>query len=170
MGTLDTIRLSLLNHLPSTFYDRLVVFTIAYACFCTLYWIVQIIYRLTFHPLARFPGPFLCRIGWYYQMYFEAIKGGKLLEKWPQLHEKYGRLMLEPYWTSLTVSALILAVSTLRCVMYTIPQRKFEADAKTLGPIIRINPNEVHIKDPECFHVWVQKLGLPPPGTSHLSV
>ena len=52
--------------------------------------IVTIIYRLTFHPLARFPGPFLCRIGYFQQTYYEAILNGKFLERLPDYHRKYG--------------------------------------------------------------------------------
>ena len=57
-----------------------------------LYSIIVMIYRLTHHPLAKFPGPFLCRISWCYEIYYEAILGGKLLEQLPALHEKYGGL------------------------------------------------------------------------------
>ena len=52
--------------------------------------VVTIIYRLTFHPLARFPGPFLCRIGYFQQTYYEAILNGKFLERLPTYHRKYG--------------------------------------------------------------------------------
>lgn len=68
-----------------------------------------IIYRLTLHPLARFPGPFLCRIGYFQQTYYEAILNGKFLERLPEYHRTY-------------------------------------------GPVVRINPNEVHISDPAVFH------------------
>ncbi|KAF4997551.1 hypothetical protein FGRMN_3756 [Fusarium graminum] len=101
--------------LPSTTTERLLALFIAYIGFYFVYMTILAVYRLTFHPLAAFPGPFLCRISWHYQMYFEAIKGGKMLERLPGLHEKY-------------------------------------------GPIVRINPNEVHIKDPEVFHeIYGQK-------------
>ena len=58
-----------------------------------LYWTGQIIYRLTLHPLARFPGPFLCRISYLQQCYYEAILDGKFLERLPEYHRKYGKLL-----------------------------------------------------------------------------
>ena len=72
---------------------------LAWTLFCTavilyvLYWTGQIIYRLTLHPLARFPGPFLCRIGYLQQCYYEAILNGKFLEKLPEYHRTYGKLL-----------------------------------------------------------------------------
>jgi hypothetical protein len=48
------------------------------------------IYRLTLHPLAQFPGPFLCRISYIQQCYYEAILNGKFLERFPEYHRKYG--------------------------------------------------------------------------------
>ena len=56
------------------------------------YWTGQITYSLTLHPLARFPGPFLCRISYLQQCYYEAILNGKFLKKLPEYHRKYGKL------------------------------------------------------------------------------
>lgn len=57
-----------------------------------LYSIAVAVYRLTFHPLAKFPGPFLCRISYLQQCYYEAVLNGKLLQKLPEYHQKYGML------------------------------------------------------------------------------
>lgn len=65
-----------------------------------------IIYRLTLHPLARFPGPFLCRIGYFQQTYYEAILNGKFLERLPAYHRKYGKF--------LTISAMKNKHSTFK--------------------------------------------------------
>ncbi|KAM0277611.1 hypothetical protein ACHAO9_012497 [Fusarium lateritium] len=114
MAILNTIT-DILGPLPETFQGRLVALVVAYTGLSLLYMLFLVIYRLIFHPLAPFPGPLLCRISWHYQMYFEAIRGGMMLERLPGLHEKY-------------------------------------------GPIVRINPNEVHIKDPQVFHeIYGQK-------------
>ncbi|OXV07329.1 hypothetical protein Egran_04906, partial [Elaphomyces granulatus] len=83
------------------------------AAFIVVYtasWVIIAIHRITFHPLARFPGPFLCRISYIYQIYYEAYLNGRMLERLPDLHKKY-------------------------------------------GPVVRINPNEVHLSDPELYHV-----------------
>ncbi|PGH13222.1 hypothetical protein AJ79_03780 [Helicocarpus griseus UAMH5409] len=76
----------------------------------TASWIITVIYRVTFHPLAKFPGPFLCRISYIYQIYYEAWLNGRMLERLPELHRKY-------------------------------------------GSVVRINPNEVHLVDPNLYHV-----------------
>lgn len=49
------------------------------------------IYRLYFHPLAKYPGPFLAKITDAYQLY-HAWKGDRHLEFW-RLHERYGKIV-----------------------------------------------------------------------------
>ncbi len=56
-----------------------------------LYHIQLMVYNLFWHPLARFPGPFLCRASWIQQCYYEAVLNGKLLERLPDYHRKYGK-------------------------------------------------------------------------------
>ncbi|THU85695.1 cytochrome P450 [Dendrothele bispora CBS 962.96] len=54
-------------------------------------WIVAIfVYRLLFHPLRKFPGPWLAAATDYYAGYFDLVKGGKLLFHIENLHLKYG--------------------------------------------------------------------------------
>ncbi|OTA52103.1 isotrichodermin C-15 hydroxylase [Hypoxylon sp. EC38] len=50
-----------------------------------------IVYRLFFHPLAKYPGPSLAKITDAYQLY-HAWKGDRHLEFW-RLHEKYGKIV-----------------------------------------------------------------------------
>ncbi|KAG6009314.1 hypothetical protein E4U43_000013, partial [Claviceps pusilla] len=47
-----------------------------------------VVYRLFFHPLAKYPGPFLARITDSHQLY-HAYKGDRHLEFW-RMHERYG--------------------------------------------------------------------------------
>ncbi|KAG9230877.1 cytochrome P450 [Amylocarpus encephaloides] len=91
MGIFNDTLEKVTQNTPESFKGRLQVLLMAYSMCYIAYWTGQIIYRLTFHPLARYPGPFLCRIGYFYQMYFEAILNGKMLERLPALHEKYGK-------------------------------------------------------------------------------
>ncbi|KAI1975531.1 hypothetical protein LOZ55_004632 [Ophidiomyces ophidiicola] len=67
-----------------------IALTVAFFSIYIAYWIAVAIYRLTLHPLSKFPGPFLCRISWIYQIYYEAILNGRMLERLPALHAKYG--------------------------------------------------------------------------------
>ncbi|GFF31299.1 trichodiene oxygenase [Aspergillus udagawae] len=73
-----------------------------------IYWVIQIIYRLYFHPLSHIPGPKLAAITHGYEFYHNIIRGGLFIWELERLHQLY-------------------------------------------GPIIRINPREVHIKDPDYY-------------------
>ncbi|KAI1878404.1 uncharacterized protein JN550_000586 [Neoarthrinium moseri] len=57
----------------------------------TTYIIGLVIYRLYFHPLSKYPGPFLAKVTDAYQLY-HAWKGDRHLEFWRQ-HEIYGRVV-----------------------------------------------------------------------------
>ncbi|KAI9728590.1 MAG: hypothetical protein M1834_007618 [Cirrosporium novae-zelandiae] len=75
-----------------------------------LFQIIRGIYRITLHPLAKFPGPKLTAMTRWYEAYYEVVVGGQFgnqIEKW---HKQY-------------------------------------------GPIVRVNPYEVHIIDPHYYDV-----------------
>ncbi|KAB5583157.1 cytochrome P450 [Coniochaeta sp. 2T2.1] len=97
---------------------------IVFACF----YIIKAIYRITLHPLARFPGPKLPAMTRCYEAYYEVFvdgTGGKFGEKIEEWHKQY-------------------------------------------GPIIRINPFELHVNDPEFFdelfnfnpHLWKRTFAI----------
>ncbi|MCJ1329047.1 hypothetical protein MMC10_005724 [Thelotrema lepadinum] len=68
----------------------------------------MIIYRYVFHPLAKFPGPKLAGITYWYEFYFDIILDGQYTYKLRELHKEY-------------------------------------------GPILRLNPDELHFDDPEFY-------------------
>lgn len=49
-----------------------------------------IIYRLIFHPLRHIPGPFLARLTYGYQMYYDVYLGGLMPRNLAKLSQKYG--------------------------------------------------------------------------------
>ncbi|KAJ4413537.1 hypothetical protein N0V82_008475 [Gnomoniopsis sp. IMI 355080] len=73
------------------------------------YWACIYVYRVTWHPLAKFPGPKLAGASFWYEFYYDL---------WPH----YGRYM----W-------------------------KIKELHDEYGPIVRINPNFIHIHDPDYF-------------------
>lgn len=56
------------------------------------YHLLKAVYRVTFHPLARFPGPILAALTYKYEFYFDGIKGGQYTNKIAGMHEQYGPL------------------------------------------------------------------------------
>ena len=51
------------------------------------------IYRLTFHPLAKYPGPRLAAISLFYEFYHDYFRGGQYLFRIRDMHAKYGHIV-----------------------------------------------------------------------------
>ena len=63
-----------------------------------LYLAYLTIYRLLFHPLARFPGPKLAGVTSLYGAYYDILDSG-LVKRLPELHKKYGDVIrVQPNW------------------------------------------------------------------------
>ncbi|OJD40589.1 cytochrome p450 [Diplodia corticola] len=81
-----------------------------------LYFSALSLYRLTLHPLAKFPGPKLAGLTYWYEIYYDIYRRGDYTRVILKLHETY-------------------------------------------GPIIRINPNELHVSDPNFIEVLYTSTG-----------
>ncbi len=52
--------------------------------------VLRAFYRVTLHPLAKFPGPKLAAISSLYQAWYDLRSGTSYIFKFAELHEKYG--------------------------------------------------------------------------------
>lgn len=44
-----------------------------------------------FHPLAKFPGPKIAAAGYFYEAYYDWIRGGRYTHEIKRMHEQYGK-------------------------------------------------------------------------------
>ncbi|KAI9883757.1 MAG: hypothetical protein M1823_004458 [Watsoniomyces obsoletus] len=87
------------------------------------------VYRLYFSPVARFPGPKLAALTYWYEGYYDLVKRGRYTWKIKEMHEKYGVWMSGDGQCAGTLAKNLVDI----------------------GPIIRINPEELHIDEPDFY-------------------
>jgi hypothetical protein len=58
------------------------------------YLVGLVVYRLYFHPLAKFPGPKYAAISRWHEFYYEVVLKGKFTFKVQELHKQYGGLRI----------------------------------------------------------------------------
>ena len=102
----------------STLYSITITLIAATAIYC----LYGAIHRLYLSPLAKFPGCGLAALTSWYEFHYDVIKRGTYMWEIERMHEVYGS-------------------STCR-------GRAVHMLKRRTGPIIRINPYELHISDP----------------------
>lgn len=82
------------------------------------------VYQLYFSPLSKFPGPKIAAVTLWYEIYYDVFKWGRYHVKVKEMHQKYGKP----------------SRSSKSDILYTDVHK---------GPIVRINPFELHVSDPD---------------------
>jgi hypothetical protein len=54
------------------------------------YQLLKALYRVTLHPLAKFPGPKLAALSYKYEFYYDGIKDGSYTSEIARMHDRYG--------------------------------------------------------------------------------
>jgi hypothetical protein len=55
------------------------------------YYLWRVIYNISFHPLAKFPGPWWAGASSLPEMYFDLVKGGQYFKEVEKMHARYGK-------------------------------------------------------------------------------
>ncbi len=88
------------------------------------------VYRLYLSPIAHFPGSKITALTGWYETYLDVFKKGQFTFQVQRWHEQYGPLKISSF---------------LQRIHLTLWYNQ--------GPIIRINPTEIHISDPDFYDV-----------------
>ena len=58
-----------------------------------LYTLYGVFWRLYLSPVAKIPGPKLAAVTFWYEFYFDAVKGGQYVYEIERMHRVYGTLL-----------------------------------------------------------------------------
>lgn len=107
------------------------------ALLATLYTLYGLIYRLHFSPLAKFPGPKLAAATRWYEFYYDVVKRNRFSWQIQKMHDQYGNIRPFHCFANRTGTGLMVCARL--------------ADEVSAGPIIRISPEELHVRDPDWY-------------------
>lgn len=110
-----------------------------------VYGLGLLVYRLYLHPLARYPGPKLAAVTSFYEGYFEIVLKGQYSRQISKLHDVYGKSGIN---CSHRYAALKLGTDSY------VKHLKLTGGT---GPIIRVTPDELHIRDSRFFDEFYGK-------------
>ena len=79
---------SLINRLTNHFHALPLAASLA--ALLVLYYLALFIYRLTFDPLAKFPGPKIAAVTFWYEFYYDWWCQGKYVFEIEKMHREYG--------------------------------------------------------------------------------
>ena len=114
------------------------------AILTTLYTLYGLIYRLYFSPLAKFPGPKLAAATRWYEFYYDVVQRNRFSWQIQKMHDRYGNFCPLPFYSFAglvgdgDIPVGVLYLDSL-LIMWS------------AGPIIRISPEELHVRDPDWF-------------------
>ncbi|KAF1983502.1 cytochrome P450 [Aulographum hederae CBS 113979] len=81
--------MGLFNCLPELPVSYPVALGVIYLIWC----IWEGIYRLWFHPIAKFPGPKIAGLTYWYEMYYDIYLGGQYGNRIKAMHDQYGPII-----------------------------------------------------------------------------
>jgi hypothetical protein len=56
-----------------------------------LFILYGVIWRLYLSPIAKFPGPRLAAVTFWYEFYYDVVRGGQYVYELERMHHKYGK-------------------------------------------------------------------------------
>ena len=80
------------QHLSTLIRDAPAVSSLAFIIAGFIFYLVaNLLYRLYFHPLAKFPGPKIAAATHWYEFYYNWWLQGKYIFEIERLHQQYGQ-------------------------------------------------------------------------------